>query len=1053
MSQRCPLLVPTMLLLLAAARAQQQPLDAPDFDREVRPILADRCFPCHGPDAGKRKAGLRLDVEDGSRATLESGERAIVPGDPANSELVRRIRSVDPEYRMPRPESKLALSDAERDVLERWIASGAAYRTHWAWRPLPDLVPVPAVDDARWPRNAIDSFVLARLRTHELVPAPEAPRARLLRRASFALTGLPPEPDDVIAFERDDAPDAFERAVDRLLGSVAYAEHMTADWLDAARFADTWGYQSDVHREVWPWRDQVIRAFDRNLPYDEFLRQQLAGDLLPSPTRESALATAFLRLHRMTNEGGSVEEEYRVESVCDRVETIGTAILGVTLGCAKCHDHKYDPFTQRDYYGLSALLDDADEAGLYSHFTDATPTPALWLPTADQERELARATRRIGELEHALRIATARRADAFAAWLGALTDPPALTGASGVFGFESIAADGTLDDASGHARRGRTAEGPTLGPGAVGQALQLDGENNASFPGAADFTRDDPFTIACFVRVTEHHDRAVIWHRSRAWTDAGSRGYELLLEDGRLSAALIHFWPGNALRVVAREPLPIGRFVHVAARYEGSSRAAGLSLFVDGVPVATDVVRDALTREIEGGGADALTLGQRFRDKGLRGAAIDELAVVPRALAGLEIAELAAPGALREAFAHQNEAPQRGALREVFLASHDQELTRLRGELRDARRARSAIVGAIREIVTMRDDVPVPRIAYRLERGNYERRAEPVEPAAPAAILPWPKGAPRNRLGLAQWLLDPRHPLTARVAVNRIWQMHFGRGLVPTSEDFGTQGQRPVHPELLDWLARRFVDSGWDLKALHRLIVTSSTWRQDSRCAPTLRELDPDNELLARGASFRLAAEAIRDGALFASGLLVREVGGPSVKPYQPPGLWEEKSGTSYQEDPGKGLWRRSLYTYQKRTSPPPAMTTLDAGSREVCSVRRQRTSNPLQALLLMNDPQHVETARSLAQRTLHETVDRRARIERMVRRVIARAPSPGEVDVMLEAVAEERARFAAEPAAALALCSVGKAPRDESLDVTELAAWTALASTLFSLDEAVTLR
>ena len=1042
-----------VLLLLAAAPGQQPTPGAPDFDREVRPILADRCFACHGPDAERREAGLRLDVLEGALLPLASGAVAVVPHEPSRSELVKRIRSTDPRTRMPPPESKLTLSEAEREILERWVASGADYRTHWAWQRLPASVPVPATRDTRWPRNAIDRFVLAELEAQGLAPAPRASRARLLRRASLTLTGLPPTPQELLAFEHDDAEDAFARAVDRLLDSPRHAEHMAVDWLDAARYADTWGYQSDVHREVWPWRDWVIRAFDQNLPYDEFLRWQIAGDLLSDATRETALATAFLRLHRMTNEGGSVEEEYRVESVCDRVETIGTAILGVTLGCARCHDHKYDPFGQRDYYALFALLDDADEAGLYSHFTSSTPTPALWLPTAEQERALAAATRRIGELELALRNTTLARADAFARWLDALEAPPSLHGANGRYSFEAIAADGTLDDSSGAGRRGHTADGPVLCGGAVGKALQLDGENHARFPGVADFSRDDPFTIAAFVRVAEHHERAVVWQRSRAWTDAGSRGYELLIEDGRLSAALVHFWPGNALRIRAREALPRARFVHVAMRYDGSSRAAGLTLFVDGEPLAVEVVRDRLTREIEGGGADALTLGQRFRDNGLRGGAIDELVVFPRALSALEIDELVTPGALADAWQHRADPNCRQRLHELFLAAHDAELAAAREALRGARRERSALVAQVREIVTMRDDAPSDRVAYRLERGHYERRAEPIGPGSPAALPPWPKDAPRNRLGLAAWLLEPDHPLTARVAVNRIWQMHFGRGLVATTEDFGTQGQRPTHQALLDHLARSFVDSGWDRKALHRAILGSATWQQDSRADDALRERDPDNALLARGPSFRLPAESIRDAALFVSGLLVQEIGGPSVKPYQPPGLWEEKSGTSYHEDQGAGLWRRSLYTYQKRTSPPPAMTTLDAGSREVCSVRRQRTTNPLQALLQMNDPQHLEAARKLAERTLLEPGDDEARLAGMLRRVLTRAATRAELDLLLAAVADERARFAGEPEAAAALCAVGKAPSDPALAVAELATWTMLASTLLNLDEAVTLR
>ncbi|MFO1053076.1 MAG: DUF1553 domain-containing protein [Planctomycetota bacterium] len=919
--------------------------------------------------------------------------------------------------------------------------------------PLPDQVAIPSPQRHDWQRNAIDDFVLARLEKEGLAPNHEASRERLIRRATLTLTGLPPEPQDVAAFVADVSPDAFDHVLDRLLGSVQYAEHMTADWLDAARYADTHGYQVDSYREVWPWRDWVISTFDRNLTYDRFLTWQLAGDLLPDATRESTLATCFLRLHRQTNEGGSVEEEFRQEYVSDRVETIGTAILGVTMGCAKCHDHKNDPLTQRDYYGMCAIVDGGDECGLYSYFTDAVPTPTLRLPTAEQETALATATRRVGEAEDALRHLAGSREEAFAQWLAQQVDSLDIPGARGSFSFESIAADGSLDNGAVAADRGRTADSPVLGDGIVGKALMLSGENNAIFPKVADFARDDPFTIACFVRVAEHHDRAVVWHRSRAWTDAGSRGYELLLEDGRPSAALIHFWPGNALRVVARRALVPGRFTHIAVSYDGSSRAEGLRIFVDGQAVEVDVVRDKLTRDITGGGADALTLGQRFRDKGLRGGAIDELRTYGRELAPLEVAELARPGSLRAALLARDDADQRMALRAVFAAGRDEELAKAREALRAARRERTKVVESIREVMVMRDDLPEPRVAHRLIRGAYDAPAEVVEPSIPAVLGDWPEDAPHDRLGLARWICDPHNPLTARVIVDRVWQLHFGRGLCPTPEDLGNMAGASEYPELLDWLARRFVDSGFDLKALHRLILSSATWRQDSACDSTLRTRDPDNALLARGPSFRLGAEVIRDSALAVSGLLVRKVGGPSVKPYQPPGLWEEKSGASYTQDQGEGLWRRSLYTFSKRTSPPPAMTTFDAGSREVCSVRRQRTTSPLQALLIENDPQHVEAARMLAARVMRECTGDGERLDALFARVLSRAPTAREREILLARITAERASFAADPGSAKALLAVGVAPCDTTLDPIEVATFTTVSTTLLCLDEAITLR
>ncbi|MDA0932860.1 MAG: DUF1553 domain-containing protein [Planctomycetota bacterium] len=1039
-------LAAALALCCSPLRAQ-----SPDFEREVLPLLADRCFACHGPDAAEREAGLRLDEEAASRAVLPSGRRAVVPGELSASELVRRIRSTDPREVMPPPSSGVGLNDGEREILARWIESGAAYEQHWAFRPLREIVDLPAVADASWVRDPLDHFVLARLEQEGLRPTEAAGRDRWLRRVTHTLTGLPPSLEERDAFLADHDPGAEARVVDRLLASEAYAERMAVDWLDAARYADTYGYQSDVHREVWPWRDWVLRAFASNLGYDEFLEWQLAGDLLREPTRDQRLATAFLRLHRQTNEGGSVDEEYRVENVADRMETVGTAVLGLTLGCAKCHDHKFDPISQREYYGLFALFDGCDEAGLYSHFTSAVPTPTLLLPTPDQERAMESADAAVERAERAYAERKAALDADFEAWVMAHDFDTPLPDLVGSFDLDGFGEKGELANAAAADKPG-SASGPRpeVVDGARGRALTLSGEDPLVFPKVGDFTRNDPFTIALHVRVAEHHERAVIWHRSRAWSDAGSRGFELLLEDGRPSAALIHFWPGNAIRVVARQPIEVGRFTHIAVTYDGSSRAAGLGILVDGQPVEVDVVRDKLRKNITGGGASALTIGQRFRDNGLRGGSVDDLRVFARALAPLEVREVLVPGAMREAVGVPD---RRAALREAYAAAFDPRLRELRQELLAARRARSAAVDPVREIMTMRDDGPADRAAHVLDRGAYDARREPVAPSTPSALPEWPEGERRDRLGFARWLLDPSHPLTSRVAVNRVWQMHFGRGLCATPEDLGMQGARPEHGELLDHLARRFIDSGWDLKALHRAIVLSATFAQDSACDDALRARDPHNELLGRGPSFRLSAEMIRDQALAASGLLVRRVGGPSVKPYQPPGLWREKSGATYTPDQGEGLWRRSLYTYWKRTSPPPAMMTFDASAREVCSVRREATTNPLQALVLMNDPQHVEAARVLAERLVVEAPGPRGRVDRLFRIVLGRAADDAEIRIIGEGVDEERARFEQDPEAANELLSVGTAPRNASIAAVDVAAWTTAVSVVLCCDEAIMLR
>ncbi|MGE0143272.1 MAG: DUF1553 domain-containing protein [Planctomycetota bacterium] len=1053
------------IALLAAVSGSLARAQEVDFDREVRPILADRCFSCHGPDAAARKAELRLDRFEFASAVRADGSRAIAPGDLEQSLAWARVCSTNADERMPPPDSGPPLTAAQVQILKRWIAAGAPYTEHWAFAPLPTQIELPPVRDpalAARIRNPIDAFVLAALEDSpevpaELDPAPEASMERLFRRATLTLTGLPPTLEQTRRFLGDPSPANLALTIDAALSSAAHAEHMAQGWLDAARYADTYGYQSDVHREVWPWRDWVIDAFQKNLPYDEFLTWQLAGDLIPHATHDQRLATAFLRLGRMTNEGGSVEEEFRVEVVCDRLETVGTAMLGLTLGCARCHDHKFDPISQREYFGLFALFDDADEAGLYSHFTDAVPTPTLWLPTAEQARRLADSTAEIESLEERLAAHQDRSKEEFDRWLAAQATAPMIAPPFAAFGLDAFAADGALPNRIVAKQHGKVVEAPSVTPGAVDQAMTFHGEDGAVFPGVADFDENAPFTISAWLRVDRVHERAVVWHRSRAWTDAGSRGYELLLIEGRLSAALVHFWPGNAIAVAARESFPIGSFHHVAVRYDGSSRASGLQLFVDGKEIAVDVVRDKLTRTIQGGGADALTLAHRFRDYGLAGGSLDELTIHHRELSTLEIAELAEPGSLATRFAERDRADVRSAWREFHDLGIDATAQQLRTELKDKRRARSQIVAQIREIMTMRDELT--RTAYRLERGLYDRRAEAVDASLPASLPDWPPDARRDRAGFARSLTHPEHPLTARVAVNRIWQMHFGRGLVTTPEDFGVQGDRPSHPQLLDWLARWFVDHDFDLFALHRLILDSATWRQDSRVAAEQRARDPDNRRLARGPSFRLSAEVIRDSALAAAELLDRKVGGPSVKPYQPPGLWEEKSGAAYKPDTSNGLWRRSLYTYWKRTSPPPAMTTMDAPSREVTCVRRTTTQNPLQALLLMNDPQFVEAARVLAQRVLSSTPSSRAasedaeRIESMFLRTLSRRPRARESEVLLDQVDEARSVFTADTDAAAKLIGIGHFPADLRLPDGELAAWTMVASTLLCHDECSSLR
>jgi len=1029
-----------MVCLMAAPAAGQGEVD---FSRDVQPILSDRCFRCHGPDANKREAGLRLDVRAGAIAELPSGRFAIVPGAPQESELLRRLLAHDASERMPPAASKLTVSAQEVEVLSRWISAGAPYDAHWSFLPLPDEVALPSVEDQGWIKNGIDAFVLARLEQLGRAPSPPAEAEVLARRLALTLTGLPPDGAQRQAFSRAAGSDeAVEQLVTDLLASQRYGERMASEWLDVARYADTFGYQSDVDRPVWPWRDWVIRAFNDNLPFDQFVTWQVAGDLLPDATREQQLATAFQRLHRQTNEGGSVEEEMRLEYVADRTETFATAFLGMTIGCARCHDHKFDPVSQREYYQLSAFFDNIDESGLYSHFTRATPTPALSLATAAQSDAEARALAEVEKLEAELvALDAALEADyrkAMPEDSSAQSGDPDLVGS---FALEPPA-KGALSNAADEKTPGRVGDQPQSVAGQVGKALQFSGENWAKFPKVADFDRHQPFSLAFWLRVPEQYDRAVVMHRSKSWTDAGSRGYELLIEDGELSFALVHFWPGNAIRIRTNEAFPVGRWTHVTLTYDGSSRARGLEIHVDGDRAASRVVRDRLTRTIQGGGADALTLSQRFRDRGLKGGAIDELLVYRRQLTRADASRLAGRGA--------PPSDQEKAI--CYVRAGSDQARSLRDKLGEARRALGKIRDGQREIMVMRE-MDTRRATYVRPRGSYLAQGERVDPDTPACLPELPDVAARNRLALARWLTAADHPLMARVAVNRAWQMHFGTGLVATAEDFGSQGAKPSNPALLDWLARWFVSSGWDTKALHRLIVTSATFRQTSNASPEQRDRDPENRLLARGPRYQLAAEVLRDQALWASGLLVERVGGAPVRPYQPAGLWREKSGATYHRAKGEGLYRRSLYTYWKRTSPPPAMLLLDASKRDVCVMRRQTTSTPLQALLMLNDPQFVESARVWAEEVVAAGGADPERLIGVFERLVGRTPQQRELQILTRALAEQRGAYRDAEGRARKTASVGdRAPKD-GLDVVEVAAWTMVISMLMNFDEVVRLR
>ncbi|MFT5300729.1 MAG: hypothetical protein ACI814_001510 [Mariniblastus sp.] len=1047
------IVVPFSLLVLAfngyLKAATFQGIDATarkvDFALQIKPLLSDRCFLCHGPDEGTRKADLRLDHEDGVSAVVEAGK-------PDDSDLVYRIFSDDEGEVMPPPDSNLSLTADEKELLKRWVAEGANWQQHWAFIK-PEKTALPSLKHQDWAANEIDQFVLKQLESKQLAPGKPASKAKLIRRATFDLTGLPPTLQELDAALEDPSGRWYENVIDRLLASQRYGERMTADWLDVARYSDTYGYQVDRDRFVWPWRDWVVGSFNQNMPYDQFMTEQLAGDLLPDATDEQILATTFNRLHPQKVEGGSVEEEFRVEYVADRSQTVGMAFMGLTVECARCHDHKYDPISQKEYYELFAFFNNVDESGLYSYFdASAIPTPTLMMADENQKSKLTGLEKGIQALEQKRHLAWISLSlklppvsgtlkatpNPFTDWLNDLDARKKL--ATAAIDGESFAIDfGKVKNANNK-----------LAKDSAGQAvLTMTGDDEVKLE-AGDFRRHQPFTIATRIKVPQDAavlKRAVIFHRSRAWTDSASRGYQLLIEDGRLSASLIHFWPGDAISVKTIEPIATEAWQDVTVVYDGSSRADGLKIFVNGKLAAVEIVRDNLQKTIKGSGTDRLILGARFRDNGFKNGQIADVKVFDRQLSGFEVARMTDEAQYANVLNRAREdlsAAEVNTLLEFFVLTDKDQFADMHRSMAAQRKTLNDLRDGIQEIMVMRE-METPRPAFVLDRGAYDSPTVPVTAATPAAFPQIPAGSSNNRLGLAKWLSDPSHPLTARVAVNHYWQLCFGAGLVRTPEDFGSQGQPPTHPQLLDWLAVDFQEHGWDVKRLLKQIVMSRTYRQTTSASAELLQTDPENRLLGRAPTYRLPAEMIRDNVLFSSGLLVEKIGGPPVRPYELAHSFQPST-----PDKGSGLYRRSLYTYWKRTGPAPVMLTLDAAKRDVCQVKRERTSSPLAALVQLNNPQSVEAARKLAERLMSAHGDNpKLMATQMFRTLTSRFPTAKESEILDSLYQSQLNYFTDDESAATSFLAIGATP-SETETPSELAAWAAVANTLFSFDECV---
>jgi hypothetical protein len=1188
-----------------------------DFNREIRPILSDNCFKCHGPDDKERKAKLRFDTKDGALSPAKSGDYAIVPSHPEKSKLVERITSKDPDDVMPPPKSGKKLTPQQIDLLKRWIAEGANWQSHWAFE-APKRPELPKIKDKRWPKNEVDHFVLAKLEKESLKPSPEADKPTLIRRASLDLTGLPPTPEEVDVFLADKTPQAYEKVVDRLLNSPRYGENMARYWLDAARYADSHGYHIDSERSIWKWRDWVINAFNSNLPYDKFTTEQLAGDLLPNPTIDQKIASGYVRCNMSTGEGGAITEEYQTKYTFDRVETTSTIWLGLTMTCARCHTHKYDPIQHREYYGLYSFFNNLDESVMDGN--KPNPDPFMKLPSAEQSKRQEQLKKSMAdgqakidapmpELDKSQVAWESRWREKLSAGWAALS-PDKVTSTNGttfkVLDDQSVLAEGpnpekdihevllkiepgTLaalrlealpDDSLPKKSAARAEDGgfrlseleaeivypeaekkdpeknlatdketkdeteKAAGSGSdkpkrkkaaktdptkikFAQALAdsardqneaakaIDGKadtgwqadpNALTEPHAALFLPADPVlvksnaqlkvtlryeastskrAIGRFRIAAAQNDQLVQWlapPKTEPWQVVGPFKVTNSLPEALAAAYdpekeidLKKAYPGvrEEIKWNAKADFEDGKANLLVNELHGvhgvyylyrtikvpQARKMGVSLRADDlfkIWVNGEVVATRTEKEKVGEPPTSVTVDLKQGENKIlvkvvnhQGACnftfrkdLDDAESVPSDIAALFAAT------------KKFDKNQQTKVRNYFRRVNSPDFKTTFENMDKWKEENDAIEKAIPTTMVAKDSDKL-RETFMLVRGEYDKKGDKVSPGVPAILPPFPKDAPTNRLGLAKWLLDPSHPLTARVTVNRFWQQYFGVGLVKTTEDFGVQGERPSHPELLDWLATEFMRTGWDVKQLQRTIVMSATYRQSSKLTPELRGRDPENRLLARGPRFRVDAEVVRDSALFVGGLLVEKQGGRSVKPWQPGGLWEAVSfnnSQKYVPDSNDGQYRRSFYTYWKRQSPPPNLMLFDAPTREYCVVRRPRTNTPLQALALLNDPQFVESARGLAQRMLLEGGNSdESRIAYAFRLATTRKPTPAELKVLREVLKQQLAEYRRDKTAAEKLLSVGSFKAKDDLDDAELAAWTTIASMILNLDETVT--
>jgi hypothetical protein len=1055
-----------LCLWAAAARASESPSkSAVRFNRDIKPILAENCYACHGADSSARKAKLRLDREEGFFDKREDGP-TVVKGKPEDSPLYKRISSTDPDEVMPPPKSKHQLTLEQKNLIKTWIAQGAVWQPHWSFIK-PERPEPPKVANEKWVRSPIDRFVLAKLEEKGLTPAPEADKRTLARRLSLDLTGLPPAPEAVDAFLADASPDAYEKLVDKLMATPQYGEHRARYWLDAARYADTHGIHFDNFRDVWPYRDWVINALNKNEPFDKFTVDQLAGDLLPDATREQIIATGFQRCNITTNEGGSINDEVLCNYARDRVETTSWVWLGLTANCCACHDHKFDPITQKDFYSMSAFYRNTTQAAMDGNIRDTAPV--LIMPKAEDKGrwdaipgEIDAANKAIAERKKVQRVE-------FDKWLEH-AKPEELAATIDKIGAPVFHLPLNEDQWWNEERPANEATGtfdgkPVTGKakealiwketGKLGKAPVFDGNKAPlELPGdVGNREKDQPYSFGAWVKMPQgFNGTGAIF--SRMEDPPGYRGWDFWVQGTEFGTHFISKWPDDGVKVVTTgKQVKPGTWQHVFVTYDGSMKATGFKLYVDGKEAKLKVENDKLKSSTKT--PTPFLVSRRKDGSALTNVAIQDIRLYSRKLAPQEIYAMAFQPRMQAVLAKNakdRSAKEKDELFEVF-ASGDEEILKLSEKTatleaeKKTLRERSPVAYVMEE---KKGSMPTANILYR---GDYSKPKDKVEPTVFAALHPLPANAPKNRLGLAQWIVSPENPLTCRVMVNRYWQEIFGTGLVKTSEDFGVMGEAPSHEHLLDWLAVEFRDGGWDQKKMFKELVMSAAYRQAAVATKEKLEKDAANRLLSRGPRFRMDAEMIRDYALAASGLLVPKIGGPSVKPYQPEGIWEvvgmpESNTRYYKRDSGESLYRRSLYTFWKRAAPPASMDIFNATSRETCTIRRERTDTPLQALVTLNDPQFVEAARVLAEKAIKSGSDENGRLDFIARRVLCRTFNEKERTIVKKAGQQLIESYKSKPEDAKKLITVGDMKADAAVDPAELAAWTMVCNEVFNLDE-----